>query len=107
MGYRRDGKRLLHDDIEWKEWRKANDDLVTASGLPELVVSDADHWYDFVDHGHLDHHEDPLQFSVSHLTVRQKAFLLQLVSLDGTLNSILGGRLLSDLIAAVKDRYRE
>ena len=108
MGYKRDGKRLLHDDVEWKEWRKASDDLITASGLPELIVCDADHWYDFISHGCLDHHEDPVGFSVSHLTVRQKAFLLQLVSRDrADLDSIVGMELLGNLISAVKDRYKE
>ena len=76
MGYKRDGKKLLYNETEWVKWRKEYADLIEASGLPDLVVSDADHWYDFLDHGILNHHDDPLHFDVDYLTVRQKAFLL-------------------------------
>lgn len=108
MVYKREGKRLLHDQVEWKQWRKENDDLVIASGLPELVVSDADHWYDFLDHGYLDHHEDPLNFSVERLSVRQQAHLLQLVGTEVSgFNTVLGGTLIANLCAAIKERYRE
>jgi hypothetical protein len=108
MGYKRDGKKLLHDEAEWKNWRKEYADLIASSGVPELVVSDADHWYDFLDHGILDHHKDPLHFDVDHLTVRQKAFLLQLVGTDVSgFSSIVGLGLIADLISAVKERYRE
>ena len=108
MGYKCDGKKLIHDDAEWRKWRKEHADLIEASGLPELVVSDEAHWYDFLDHGILDHHEDPLHFDVDHLTVRQKAFLLQLVGIEASgLNTIVGSTLISNLIFAVKDRYRE
>ena len=108
MGYKREGKKLLHDEAEWVKWRKEYEDLIEGSGLPELVVSNADHWYDFLDHGYLDHHEDPLHFSLQNLTVRQKAFCLQLVGTEGFgFNSIAGRTLISDLVLAVKDRYRE
>ena len=108
MGYKRDGKKLLHDETEWREWRKKYNDLISSSGIPELVVSDADHWYDFLDHGYLDHHEDPLHFSLHNLTVRQKAFLLQLVGTQvSDFGSIVGLGLVADLIVAVKERYRE
>jgi len=108
MGYKWDGKRRLHDETEWGKWRKENAELVEASGLPELVVSDEDHWCDFLDHGYLDHHEDPLSFQIGNLTVRQKAFCLQLIGTEGSgFNTIAGRDLIADLIAAVKDRYRE
>lgn len=107
MGYKRDGKKLLHDEAEWRQWRKENDDLLAASGIPDLVVSDADHWYDFLDHGILDHHDDPLNFNVDDLTVRQKAFLLQLVGTEASgFNTIVGQTLISNLINAVKQRYQ-
>lgn len=106
MGYKRDGKKLFHDETEWGKWRREHAELIEASGLPELVVSDEDHWYDFLDHGYLDHHEDPLHFSLSQLTVRQKAFCLQLVGMTALgLNSIAGRTLIGCLIDAVKDRY--
>ena len=52
MGYKRDKKKSLQDEAEWKQWPKDYDDLVTVSGVPELVVADADHWYDFLDNDH-------------------------------------------------------
>lgn len=108
MGHKHDGKKLLHDEAEWRKWRKEYDDLIVSSGVPELVVSDADHWYDLLDHGILDHHEDPLHFDVDHLTVRQQAFLLQLVGTDVSgFTSMVGLDLISNLISAVKDRCRE
>ena len=108
MGYKRDGKKLLRDETEWAEWRREHAELIEASGLPELVVSDEDHWYDFLDHGHLGHYEDPLNFSLDQLTARQKAFCLSLVMTTAWgLNSIAGRTLIGNLIDAVKDRYRE
>lgn len=108
MGYKRDKKKSLQDEAEWKQWRKEHDNLVTASGLPELVVSDADHWHDFLDNNCLHYHDDPLNFGLEQLSVRQKAFLLQLVSneADG-LNTIVGRSLVADLVNAVKQRYKE
>ncbi len=108
MGYKRDGKKYLQDAAVWTKWRKEYADLIAASGVPEIVVSDADHWYDFLDHGYLDHHEDPLHFDIDHLTVRQKAFLLQIVGTDvSAFGSIAGLGLIADLIFAVKERYWE
>ncbi len=108
MGYKRDGKKLLHDEATWKQWRKEYNDLITASGIPDLVISDEDHWYDFLDHGYLDHHKDELHFSVHQMTVLQKTFLLQLVGITGWgFNTILGQTLIADLVEAVKLRYRE
>ncbi len=106
MGYKRDGKKSLQDAVQWKQWRTKNNDLVIASGLPELVVSDADHWLDFLDHGILDHHEDPLCFCVDNLTVRQKAFLLQLVGTEPEgLYIVVGLSLIADLVQTLKQHY--
>ena len=43
MGYKRDGKKLLYDETEWGKWCREHAELIKASGLPELVVSDEDH----------------------------------------------------------------
>jgi len=108
MGYKRDGKRLRHDAEDWRQWRSKNNDLVAASGLHELVVSDAGHWLDFLDHGIIDHHDDRLCFSVDELTVRQKAFLLQLVGTEpGGLYTVVGLSLIADLVQTLKQHYPE
>ncbi len=105
MGYKRDGKTY---EAKWTKWRQENEHLILASGVPDLVVSTADYWHDFLAHGCLDHHEDPSRFAVENLTIRQKAFLLQLIGTeeDG-FRSVTGQTLIVDLISAVKDRYRE
>ena len=79
MSYKRDGKTY---EAKWTKWRQENELLILASGVPDLVVSTADYWYDFLAHGYLDHHEDPSQFAVENLTIRQKAFLLQLIGTE-------------------------
>lgn len=108
MGYKRDGKRSLLDAAQWRQWRSKNNDLVAASGLPELVISDADHWLDFLDQGILDHHDDPLCFSVDELTVRQKAFLLQLVGAEPEgLYTVVGLNLIANLVQTLKQHYPE
>lgn len=49
-----------------------------------------------------------MHFSIEDLTVRQQASLLQLVGTEGYgFNSIAGRRLISNLVFAVKDCYRE
>lgn len=105
MGYKRDGKTY---EARWTKWRQENEPSIAASGVPDLVVSTADYWYDFLAHGYLDHHEDPSQFAIEDLTIRQKAFLLQLIGteVDG-FSSNTGQMLIADMISAVKDRYRE
>jgi hypothetical protein len=54
MAYRRDSTSAT----AWRKWLQIHQLEIEASGLPELVTSNQDHWFDFLDHGFLDHHED-------------------------------------------------
>lgn len=81
--------------------------LVAASGLPEVVLRDREHWKDFLDHGILDHHEDSSRFDVDELTVRQKAALLRLLcTWQSCPDNVVGHGLIIDMIEAVERRYR-
>lgn len=105
MSYRR---HQTDNDAEWKDWIKKHSHLVNASGLPDLVLRDADHWYDFLDHGMLDHHEDLTGFSLEQLSVRQKAALLRLLlTWPSMLNTVTGTELIIATIEAVERRYKQ
>ena len=71
MAYRRD----TTSAIAWRKWLQRHQLELEACGLPELVTSDQDHWYDFLDHGFLDHHEDPAHFNVEKLPGAQRRAL--------------------------------
>jgi hypothetical protein len=91
---------------EWCAWLAEHSHLVAASGLPDFVLRDQGHWHDFLNHGILDHHDDPSRFHVDHLTVRQKAALLRLLLTWPTmLHTDVGDRLIFDMIVAVERRY--
>ena|ERR1051326_5058780 len=104
MSYRR---RAREQDSHWRDWHKQYADLIAAAGLPEIVVLDEAHWWDFLDHGFLDHHPDPAGFSTQELSVRQKAALLRLMlrwNVD-TARSVLGLGLIEALLDAVEKAY--
>lgn len=83
MGFRQ----KKNDDKEWTQWLRQHADLIKASGLPELVVSDREHWLDFIEHGQLLHcGEEAAQFNVDWLTLRQKAATLRLIRTRPLLN---------------------
>ena len=48
----------------WKKWIAENTRDLERIGLPLAVYSDADHWDDFLENGHLDWHSDgpPFEF---------------------------------------------
>jgi hypothetical protein len=87
---------------------KQHADLIVAAGLPQVVLSDEDHWWDFWDHAFLDHHPDPTKFTVDQLSVRQKAALLRLLlnwKADGA-TTVLGEHLVHDLLEVVEQAYK-
>lgn len=100
-------KHNTDSEREWREWLKQHDDLVTDSGLPDIVLTDQDHWYDFLQHGILDHHYDPTCFHVDDLSVRQKAALLRLLmTCPSTVDTLVRQDLIIAMIAAVERRYK-
>jgi hypothetical protein len=107
VGYRR-RHNLTDEDKEFHSWLKEHRDLVEETGLPEIILQDADHWFDFVDHGFLDHHDDPSRFTLDDLSERQKAALLALLaSRPKIVTSQLGLCVIYDVIEAVRQRYKD
>lgn len=72
------------------------------------MLSDEEHWGDFLDHGHLDHHPDPSRFDLDDLSVRQKAALLRLLlNYREGLTTVVGQSLVWYLVDAVEQAYPE
>ncbi len=60
MGFRQ------KNDRAGKLWiRKHYRELLLECGLTELILSSPDHFTDFLNHGLLDHHPDPMGFDMS------------------------------------------
>ena len=64
MSYRRDNEK----DLAWREWLRQNENVLNECGLPEIVLRSESHWWDFLMHGYLDHHDDPSNFIVDALS---------------------------------------
>jgi hypothetical protein len=106
MSYRRPGKKLHEEWSKWQSWLAENGELIAASGLPAVVLTDEEHWADFLMHGgYLDHHPDPSGFSASRLSLPQKAALLRLIinwHRDAAPDDMLLRRLIHEVCAAVE-----
>ena len=64
MSYRRN-----HEiELRWREWLRRNKNVLNECGLPEIVLRSEAHWWDFLMHGYLDHHEDSSVFTVDDLS---------------------------------------
>jgi len=61
---------------KWHLFWQANKDLMEQIGLPGTITDTWDRFADFLMHGHLDHHDDPLKFGVWELR-REKVELLK------------------------------
>ena len=108
MGYRRKGKELKTINDEWLEWCKENADLIEASGIPHLLIQSQEHWNDFLDHGILDHHIDPLNFNVDELSIKQKVALLRLImKYPIYLNSVVAFRLIYSLMDSIDEFFKD
>jgi hypothetical protein len=67
MTYRRDRQKALN----WRKWLLKNQAILDRCGLPERILKDEAHWWDFLDHGFLDHHGDISQFKLEDLSAKQ------------------------------------
>ncbi len=88
---------------DWTAWLKEHADLVAESSLPPSVLESEDHWWDFLEHGTLYHHEDT-SFHVGELSIKEKAALLSLLMTAPIYmgQEGIGWDLIRDLIVAVK-----
>jgi hypothetical protein len=78
MGFRRSDSAATASQA-WQEFLEGNEHQVSRAGLPATVVASIDHWDDFLLHGRLAHHTDPIGFAVEALSPEQYAALVTLV----------------------------
>lgn len=67
MGYRRKGKQEFTKARSWDQWLLAWESDLVECGFSRVVLKDEDRWWDFLQHGYLDHHEDEASFSVAEI----------------------------------------
>jgi len=77
MSFRRPGKAIHEQTRDWDRWRRTHREALAKTGLPDSVLRDEEHWWDFLQHGYLDHHDDPLRFTVDQLSLEQRRELRQ------------------------------
>jgi len=93
MSFRRPGKATHEQAHHWAQWRRTHREPLSETGLPESVLADEEHWWDLLQHGFLDHHEDPSGFSVQQMSIEQqrelRQFLHQTLSADEKASAIV------------------
>ncbi len=67
MAYRKDNEKT----VVWRKWLRQNEKLLNECHLPDLIVKSESHWWDFLHHGFLDHHEDSGNFTVDDLSEKE------------------------------------
>lgn len=97
MSFQRPGKAIHKQTLDWEHWRRTHREALAKTGLPESVLRDEEHWWDFLHHGFLDHHDDPSHFTVEQLSLEQRRelrqFLHQTLSPDERSSAIVLRRL--------------
>jgi len=78
MGFRKSRDTHRHER-KWEAFREANRSLLHESGLPRSYVEQQEMFDDFLMHGGIDHHEDPIGFTVDKMTDAQRRSLRDLI----------------------------
>jgi hypothetical protein len=73
---RRDRDTVQENKTRWRAWCRENAGLISASGVPVSVLTDAGHWRDFLEIGD----RYPVDFDHNRLSLSQKVALLRLIS---------------------------
>lgn len=93
MSFRRPGKKIHLEARDWERWLRTHTVALSRIDLPEPVLRDEDHWWDFLQHGFLDHHDDPLRFAVEQLSPEQqrelRKFLHEVLTPDERASAIV------------------
>lgn len=80
MSYRRDSEK----ELAWREWLRRNKNAIDKCGLPETILRSESHWWDFLMHAYLDHHEDLSEFSVDNLSRSEMKYLKEFLESELT-----------------------
>jgi hypothetical protein len=67
MSFRQKNKQSGADKRNWNSFCEVNWLLIERIGLPITTVETLDLFYDLLMHGYIDHHDDPLHFSIDQL----------------------------------------
>ena len=78
MGYRSNNEKSR----VWRKWVLMHQQALDECGLPLRVLQDEDHWWDFLESGFLDHHDDPTRFDLEQLSQTQKKKLLEFLEAE-------------------------
>lgn len=63
----------------WDRFVSANAPIIAASGIPRAYLASADHFDDFLQHGHLGYHADDTDFRIESIDTDRYAKLVLLV----------------------------
>ena len=80
MAYRNPSEKAL----SWSRWLSQNQEKLFACGLPQIVLTNKNHWQDFLMHGYLDHHSDVSNFVLDNLSSKEKINLLGFLEVELT-----------------------
>ncbi|MCP3928962.1 MAG: hypothetical protein GY705_07665 [Bacteroidetes bacterium] len=75
MSYRKNKNR----NQKWRKFKNNNQELIIATGMPDIVTKSEDHFLDFLMHGYLDHHEDLGEFTSDQISDEQYVSFKELV----------------------------
>ncbi len=71
--------RKPNEDVEWRNFLRSHQLLVTEASLPPQVLSSQSRFDDFLMHGYLDHHIDAQGFSLNELNPPARSALKSMV----------------------------
>ena len=78
MGYRRK-KNQLQGNKKWEKFCNKNKTLMNNTGLPSIYLDNRNLFDDFLMHGYIDHHDDPIRFTDEQMTDEQISNLRLLI----------------------------
>ena len=85
MSFRRRGKSLHKEAVEWREWKAKYADLLKDCGLAPSVLRSADDWRYFLRYGyHCDGPYPAIDFNATNMTPGQLGALFRLLDLTLT-----------------------
>src|SRR5689334_5086989 len=99
MAYRRNNKQK----IAWREWLRRNQNELDKCGLPAIILTSEMHWWDFLMHGYLDHHEDLSKFTVDDLSYLETKYLKDFLESELTPEEKQSAIILSQLEKRLND----
>lgn len=67
MSFRKNNREEKAEKRKWEAFCQTNWELIERTDIPLTTIETLDRFYDLLMHGYLDHHDDPLKFSLHRL----------------------------------------